>query len=224
MRNRQSRENGATSADEEKASPTNVPGQVLPLTELSSGTPPASTEDAAPHTEGEGSDNTKNTNTRHGNHGGYKPKKKRGPPENGVPSSTKVMVANLPYELSEEKLLELFAPYQPESAKIALRPIPRFMVRKLQERGEPRKGRGFGFVTLASEEMQKKAVEEMDGKTIDGREIAVKVAIDTPKVESEDAENAEGGNKAGNSESGGEAENTADASAEAADTPAVETA
>jgi RNA recognition motif-containing protein len=52
------------------------------------------------------------------------------------------------------------------------------MVRKLQARGEPRKGRGFGFVNLSSEEMQKKAVEEMNGKIVDGREIAVKVAID----------------------------------------------
>ena len=52
------------------------------------------------------------------------------------------------------------------------------MVRKLQARGEPRKGRGFGFVNLSSEEMQKKAVEEMNGKVVDGREIAVKVAID----------------------------------------------
>jgi len=60
------------------------------------------------------------------------------------------------------------------------------MVRKLQARGEPRKGRGFGFVTLASEEMQKKAVEEMNGKIVDGREIAVKVAIDNPKVEGEE--------------------------------------
>lgn len=85
----------------------------------------------------------------------------------------------------------MFAPYDPESAKIALRPIPRFMVRKLQARGEPRKGRGFGFVTLASEEMQKKAVEEMNGKIVDGREIAVKVAIDNPKVEGEEGEHAE---------------------------------
>jgi len=65
------------------------------------------------------------------------------------------------------------------------------MVRKLQARGEPRKGRGFGFVTLASEEMQKKAVEEMNGKIVDGREIAVKVAIDSPKVEGEEGEHAE---------------------------------
>lgn len=71
------------------------------------------------------------------------------------------------------------------SAKIALRPIPRFMVRKLQARGEARKGRGFGFVTLASEELQKRAVEEMNGRDVDGREIAVKVAIDNPKIEGE---------------------------------------
>ena len=76
------------------------------------------------------------------------------------------------------QLKELFAAYEPVSAKIALRPIPPYMVRKLQARGEPRKGRGFGFVNLASEEMQKKAVAEMNGMLVDGREIAVKVAID----------------------------------------------
>jgi RNA recognition motif-containing protein len=61
------------------------------------------------------------------------------------------------------------------------------MVKKLQARNEPRKGRGFGFVTLASEEMQKKAVSEMNGKEIEGREIAVKVAIDSPDKTDEDA-------------------------------------
>ncbi|OJJ41459.1 hypothetical protein ASPWEDRAFT_268721 [Aspergillus wentii DTO 134E9] len=106
--------------------------------------------------------------------------KQRGPPEDGIPSKTKVMVANLPYDLTEDKLKEIFAEYQPVSAKIALRPIPRFMIKKLQARNERRKGRGFGFVTLGSEELQEKAVKEMDGKEIEGREIAVKVAIDSP--------------------------------------------
>lgn len=91
-------------------------------------------------------------------------------------------------QLTELQLKELFAAYNPESAKIALRPIPRFMVRKLQARNEPRKGRGFGFVTLPSEELQKKAVDEMNGKEIAGREIAVKVAIDNPKAEGEENE------------------------------------
>jgi RNA recognition motif-containing protein len=91
------------------------------------------------------------------------------------------------------KLLELFKEYEPTGAKIALRPIPRFMIKKLQARNEPRKGRGFGFVTLSSEELQQKACTEMNGKEIEGREIAVKVAIDSPGKEDEDpnAEKAE---------------------------------
>lgn len=86
-----------------------------------------------------------------------------------------------------KQLKELFNAYEPSSAKIALRPIPRFMIKKLQARGEARKGRGFGFVTLASEEMQQKAVKEMNGKEIEGREIAVKVAIDSPDKTDEEA-------------------------------------
>lgn len=113
-------------------------------------------------------------------------RRERGPPANGVPSKTKVMVANLPYDLSEEKLKELFSEYEPVSAKIALRPIPRFMVKKLLARNEPRKGRGFGFVNLASNELQERAVTEMNGKEVEGREIAVKVAIDSPDKISED--------------------------------------
>ena len=62
------------------------------------------------------------------------------------------------------------------------------MVRKLQARGEARKGRGFGFVSLESEDMQQKAVSEMNGKEIEGREIAVKVAIDSPGKEDQDLE------------------------------------
>jgi len=81
------------------------------------------------------------------------------------------------------QLKELFQAYEPVSAKIALRPIPRFMIKKLQARNEPRKGRGFGFVTLGSEALQEKAVQEMNGKEIEGREIAVKVAIDSPGKE-----------------------------------------
>jgi len=112
-----------------------------------------------------------------------RPQKQRGPPDDGIPSKTKVMVANLPYDLTEDKLKEIFADYQPVSAKVALRPIPRFMIKKLQARNERRKTRGFGFVNLASEELQAKAVSEMNGKDIDGRVIAVKVAIDSPGKE-----------------------------------------
>ena len=36
-----------------------------------------------------------------------RPPKQRGPPEDGIPSTTKVMVANLPYDLSEDKVCVL---------------------------------------------------------------------------------------------------------------------
>ncbi|EGY13663.1 glycine-rich protein [Verticillium dahliae VdLs.17] len=138
-------------------------------------------------------------------------RRERGPPADGVASKTKVMVANLPYDLTEEKLKELFEAYSPSSAKIALRPIPRFMIKKLQARGEPRKGRGFGFVTLASEELQQKAVNEMNGKEIEGREIAVKVAIDSPDKTDEEANSPE--EKANGAEEGAPAAATTEAPA-----------
>jgi RNA recognition motif-containing protein len=166
--------NGEADAAANGAAPTNVPGQVLPLTET--------TNEAVTASAGEEGINVDQAGKTNAN----RPRKQRGPPEDGVPSKTKIMVANLPYDLREEKLLEIFAEYQPTSAKIALRPIPKFMIRKLQARNEPRKGRGFGFVTLPTEEVQQKACADMNGKEIEGREIAVKVAIDSPGKEDED--------------------------------------
>lgn len=64
------------------------------------------------------------------------------------------------------------------------------MVAKLKARGEARKGRGFGFISVASEDMQQRAVSEMNGKEVNGREIAVKVAIDSPGKEEVDPEAA----------------------------------
>ncbi|KAF9891006.1 hypothetical protein FE257_005263 [Aspergillus nanangensis] len=139
--------------------------------------------EAAPLAEVTNQDDATDAGKQAGKPRAPRPQKQRGPPEDGIPSKTKVMVANLPYDLTEDKLKDIFADYQPISAKIALRPIPRFMIKKLQARNERRKGRGFGFVTLGSEEQQNKAVQEMNGKEIEGREIAVKVAIDSPGKE-----------------------------------------
>lgn len=43
--------------------------------------------------------------------------------------------------------------------------------------GEGR-SKGFGFVDFESEEEQKRALENVNGKEIDGREITLKIAID----------------------------------------------
>jgi len=57
--------------------------------------------------------------------------------------------------------------------------------------GQPRKSKGYGFVDVGSEEEQKKAIAALDGKEVGGRNIAVKIAVNTPH---EDEANAtEGG-------------------------------
>lgn len=57
--------------------------------------------------------------------------------------------------------------------------------------GKPRKSKGYGFVDVGGEEEQKKAIAALQGKSIDGREIAVKVAVNAKHTD-EDAES--GGN------------------------------
>ncbi|KAI9719652.1 MAG: hypothetical protein M1812_003423 [Candelaria pacifica] len=192
---------GEAGAVEATDGPTNVPGQVLPLTDTTN-----QASSAEPGTEGTITvDPAKDGKPRV-----PRERKARGPPEDGIASKTKVMVANLPYDMTEDQLKDFFNDYEPVASKIALRPIPRFMVKKLQARNEPRKGRGFGFVTLANEEQQQKAVREMNGKDIEGREIAVKVAIDSPNKEDDEA-TQQGSEGEGNKENGvPKTENTAE--------------
>ena len=61
-----------------------MPGQAVPLNET--------TNESIPATNGE----EKARSPRQ--------PRQRGPPEDGIPSKNKVMVANLPYDLSEEKV------------------------------------------------------------------------------------------------------------------------
>lgn len=77
---------GEKSGDEgQDEKPINVPGQVLPLVDTTNIKTEATEKATDAHK------------------GAFKPKKK-GPPEDGVPSKTKIMVANLPYELGEDKV------------------------------------------------------------------------------------------------------------------------
>jgi hypothetical protein len=81
---------GATDPNAAEGGPTNVPGQVDPLTE----------------TTNEGS-TAQNGDSRPAKPRVPRERKQRGPPEDGTPSKTKVMVANLPYDLTEEKVNNL---------------------------------------------------------------------------------------------------------------------
>ncbi|KAK9372552.1 uncharacterized protein V1513DRAFT_433692 [Lipomyces chichibuensis] len=123
-----------------------------------------------------------------------RPAHKRGPPKEGVPSTTTVFVANLSYSCTTEKLKDYFGDYNPEWAHVALKRTPAFVLAKLAERGvtpRPPRALGFGFVRFADEETQKKAIAELNGKEFDGRAISVRVAIDSQIEKAKKEENGE---------------------------------
>ena len=73
-------------------------------------------------------------------------------------------VGNLSYEMSEEKLRNEFAEYgEVQSAKII---TDKFTGRS----------RGFGFVEMNSDDEGKKAMEELNGKDCEGRQLGVNEA------------------------------------------------
>lgn len=96
-----------------------------------------------------------------------------------MPSSTTLFVAGLDHKTTDAELKEIFSTYNPTTAHVALRQIPRFMVKKLAEKGEQRLGRGFGFVTFTDQTAQQEALKAMDGHKVGERELAVKVAVDS---------------------------------------------
>ncbi len=78
----------------------------------------------------------------------------------------KIFVAGLPFAVSDQELQEIFEPYGTVgSAKVIL------------DR-ETHKSRGFGFVEFASNEEAEKAIKALDGTSLEGRTLTVKVAED----------------------------------------------
>jgi len=96
----------------------------------------------------------------------------------GEPSKTMLFVANLGFNTDDAALSTLFteAGIDVVSARIVRR-----------RWGQPRKSKGYGFVDVGSEEEQKKAIEALEGKDVGGRTIAVKVAVNTPHEEEDEA-------------------------------------
>ncbi|HKL43862.1 MAG TPA: RNA-binding protein [Candidatus Absconditabacterales bacterium] len=78
--------------------------------------------------------------------------------------NTNLFVGNFSWNLSEDDMRELFAPYgELEDVKLI---IDRMTGRS----------KGFGFVKFVNEEDAAKALEELNDKEVDGREMKVTVA------------------------------------------------
>ncbi len=82
-------------------------------------------------------------------------------------SADALFAANLPFAFTDDKLAELIEPYGIViSCRIA--------------RDREGQSRGYGFVELATEKARKKAIAELNGKTIDGRKIELRIADAPP--------------------------------------------
>ncbi len=83
--------------------------------------------------------------------------------------SKKIYVGNMNYDNTEETLTELFSEYgEVISAKV--------IIDKYSGRSK-----GFGFVEMASEEEATAAIEALNGKEVNGRELKVNEALDKPR-------------------------------------------
>ena len=107
-----------------------------------------------------------------------RPPRPEGEGPTGEPSKSVVFVANLSYDVDDAGLAKIFTDegVNVVSARVVMR---RF--------GHPRRSKGYGFVDVGNEENQRKAVEQFSGKTVNDREIAVKIALSNPAEVTENA-------------------------------------
>ncbi|OBZ76434.1 Single-stranded TG1-3 DNA-binding protein [Grifola frondosa] len=99
----------------------------------------------------------------------------------GEPSKTVLFVANLGFNIDDEGLSALFT-------EAGIKVVSARIVRRRW--GKPRKSKGYGFVDVGDEEEQKKAIEALQGKDVGGRNIAVKIAVNSEHEEGEASEDA----------------------------------
>ena len=76
----------------------------------------------------------------------------------------KLFVGNLPYSTNDQSLNDMFSGYGAVSSA-------NIITDKFSGRS-----RGFGFVEMESDDDAEKAIKEMNGKDIDGRQIVVNEA------------------------------------------------
>ncbi|PBL02210.1 RNA-binding domain-containing protein [Armillaria gallica] len=95
----------------------------------------------------------------------------------GEPSGNMLFVANLGFNIDDDGLKGLFT-------EVGINVVSARIVHRRW--GQPRRSKGYGFVDVGGEEEQKEAIAALDGKEVGGRNIAVKIAVNTPHDDAHD--------------------------------------
>ena len=85
----------------------------------------------------------------------------------------KAFIGGLNFQTTEKALKDYFQDFLNDNQSVI-----NIVIKKDYETG---KSRGFAFVTFMSKELRDKALE-LDGHTLDGRYIGVKVAVDRRNI------------------------------------------
>lgn len=110
----------------------------------------------------------------------------------GEPSEDTVFVTNLDFKATVELLETLFEPLNPKWVHVPPKRVPRFLLKQFRANKKPLYNRGIAFVKFQDKETQQRAIEEYNGKEVNGRLIIVEAAVDSPqKAETEEPAAAE---------------------------------
>jgi len=129
------------------------------------------TEPAAPAEDGESKPARKRRPLR--------PHRATGDEPQGEPSKSVLFVANLGFSIDDVALSDLFT-------EAGINVVSARIVRR--QYGRPRKSKGYGFVEVGNEDEQKKAIAALEGKEVEGRPIAVKIAVNAHSEEVKEEE------------------------------------
>lgn len=109
----------------------------------------------------------------------------------GKPSTDTIFITNLDYKVDVKTLNGIFKEYNPKWIHVPTKRVPFHILKRQRKKGRTVFNKGIAFIKFPSEEVQKKAIAEFNGKELNGRQIIVDIAVDA-RNSKEDGEGESG--------------------------------
>ncbi|EGV62078.1 hypothetical protein PSN45_000792 [Yamadazyma tenuis] len=108
----------------------------------------------------------------------------------GKASDDTIFITNLDYKVNYKTLTTLFKDLSPKWIHVPTRKVPAHIYKIQKAKGRSIFNKGIAFVKFADHDTQVKAIEEFNGKEVNGRNIIVDVAVDA-RIPTEASEGSE---------------------------------